>query len=824
MTEKNEIVLDVKINTQQVAVNLAKATEQVRILKQEQKLLDKALAEGTIAEEDYGKAIAQSKAEMEKASREIKSSTALLQAETIARIDDTSSLDDMRQALNAAQKAYAQLSGDEKKAADSAGGLREQIAALSDKVKQQEAAIGDARRNVGNYAMRTAEAAGKMGFFGKGLAGVVNPLKNVTMGLKAASATPFLAIVSLLITLLQKLAERFKGNAAAMEKLTSLFGAFSGIGTMINKVIDSLADGIGWLAEKMLNLADALGLVSAEMKASQKIAEGELQIEKDRQQLALMAAQDQKKVSDLRAKIADKEKHSASERIKMLQEVRDTEEEVARRQYVLAQREYELQVKKSAQSRSSQEELKKENELKIAMLNAEIALDDKRRELNEQESALRKEQIEEERKAAQVRLEIRRSVEDAMIALDTDAVSRQVNQLRVQGEREVENLKIKLNQLKKTDLQARAELGKLIVAREEQTQREITAVLERAADQRAQALRNNAYTEQELLTRDTLQLAQFRYNQAEQEFTRILSLTEEQQNILYGTKEAYDAAVLAADKQMSDAQLAVLQETYAQKQLLEQNEYERQLANIQEGDSVALANAELAQAEAQRDALLNMDEATKAALYSSQLEYEADMIQSEKRVTAAKKKAVDEQRKMAMMNAQSISSAMDALSGLLDQFGEENAAAAKASKVLALGKVAVDTGVAIAGGVAQAQSVPFPANIAAIATTIATVIANMATAISTIKSAKFADGGIVGGTSYTGDQVTARVNSREMILPLDDQKRLFDAITGNGDGTLGMNYEMLAATLAALPAPVLDYSEFTDFQNNVATYNEIAAV
>lgn len=46
----------------------------------------------------------------------------------------------------------------------------------------------------------------------------------------------------------------------------------------------------------------------------------------------------------------------------------------------------------------------------------------------------------------------------------------------------------------------------------------------------------------------------------------------------------------------------------------------------------------------------------------------------------------------------------------------------------------------------------------------------------------FATGGIVGGTSYTGDRVLAAVNSREMILNAGQQRNLFDAINAGNFG------------------------------------------
>lgn len=56
--------------------------------------------------------------------------------------------------------------------------------------------------------------------------------------------------------------------------------------------------------------------------------------------------------------------------------------------------------------------------------------------------------------------------------------------------------------------------------------------------------------------------------------------------------------------------------------------------------------------------------------------------------------------------------------------------------------------------------------------------------LSQVKDAepKFADGGIVPGSSFAGDNINARVNSGEMILNQDQQARLFDFANGFGGG------------------------------------------
>lgn len=51
-----------------------------------------------------------------------------------------------------------------------------------------------------------------------------------------------------------------------------------------------------------------------------------------------------------------------------------------------------------------------------------------------------------------------------------------------------------------------------------------------------------------------------------------------------------------------------------------------------------------------------------------------------------------------------------------------------------------------------------------------------------LKSGNFANGGIVGGSSFSGDNVTANVNSREMILNMSQQRRLFEMANGSGSG------------------------------------------
>lgn len=87
-------------------------------------------------------------------------------------------------------------------------------------------------------------------------------------------------------------------------------------------------------------------------------------------------------------------------------------------------------------------------------------------------------------------------------------------------------------------------------------------------------------------------------------------------------------------------------------------------------------------------------------------------------------------------------------------------------------------GEALASGTASAAALPFPANIASIASIVATVLSTFATIYSVVGS--FAGGGIIQGTSTHGDMSLARVNSGEMILNGSQQKKLFDLLDSGG--------------------------------------------
>ena len=82
---------------------------------------------------------------------------------------------------------------------------------------------------------------------------------------------------------------------------------------------------------------------------------------------------------------------------------------------------------------------------------------------------------------------------------------------------------------------------------------------------------------------------------------------------------------------------------------------------------------------------------------------------------------------------------------------------------------------AVAGGAKSVASIPYVGAAMAVA-----AAASIAAAIAA--APKFASGGVVGGDSFTGDNVLARVNSQEMVLTKEQQNILSDRIDAGLNG------------------------------------------
>lgn len=272
-----------------------------------------------------------------------------------------------------------------------------------------------------------------------------------------------------------------------------------------------------------------------------------------------------------------------------------------------------------------------------------------------------------------------------------------------------------------------------------------------------------------------------------------LLLSEEQYNRdVDATVEENEAAKmdrqkLALQNELAEMELANTERQNMTVNYLQMNEEEYAQWRQRGLDAMDPYQAELL-AKQEENAQAEYDALVERGQLSTQTEEEfrQEQIDAKQRLADAGAKinaaiVQDEQAK-----AQAMKSVTNGLCSLLDALGESNEAFAKMSKIITLAQIAIDTGRALSAGIASASAVPFPANLAAIATTVATVLANIATAISTVKSAKFAEGGkVVGAGTGTSDSIPAMLSNGEYVMTAR-ATRLFEpllaAMNGIGGG------------------------------------------
>ena len=192
---------------------------------------------------------------------------------------------------------------------------------------------------------------------------------------------------------------------------------------------------------------------------------------------------------------------------------------------------------------------------------------------------------------------------------------------------------------------------------------------------------------------------------------------------------------------------------------------------------------------------------------------------------------------------QTIASLTGNLSDMLAMAAGDNKKMLAASKVLAIAEVAISQGVAIANAVAKAAKTgaTWVDTLAAIGSVIGAITAVMGTAMSSIQSAKFAEGGLVTGPgSGTSDSIPARLSNGESVMTaaatsmfgpiLSSFNQMGGGVPINvaNAGSQAVGEEMLAKAVAKgmmmAPPPVVSVEEFTSVANRVKYVENLGSV
>ena len=819
---RESTILDVKLDAGKVAQDLQDLITRIAALKAQQKELNDQIKAGNDIDGKYAEQLIRVKDQLawtEKQAKGLSATTKLLNADTLTYSD---SLNGERQKLADMQKAYDQLDAAQR---NSEGGkaFLEAIKAQSDAVKGLEEDTGRAQRNVGNYPKVFGQAQNALSKLGvsmqdlqaKGLKAFSGLGQSIKAFGKAFITPPvgiIVAILSAIMLVVQKVSAAFKKNDDAMTALQKAFAIFKPIGEAVAKVFDAIASAIAkvveWAAKAVSWIVGKLapGYKKAADEA-QALVQAQDDLEEAERKYTVNSAKRNKEIAQLRAEAMDKEKYTAAERRKMIEDAIKLEAKNLEDEKKIKAEQLRILEETARRERDTSDETKnKIAAARAAMYQAEEAYFTGVRSLQKQLTAFDKEEQaarekaaadaakkREERRKAEEEAEkarianakqIAKQAEDFTISLIQDETARTIAQRQIQGEREIQALKDKLEHEKNLTEESRKQLAELIKGK----QQALDVELEQMATDAA-----NAKTEQEM--------------QAEQERAqRILEYKRE-------LAESGSEEELAIQKELLDLQMAQ-----------------------------ALENTELTEEEKY---LIRETFTKKAEELDTQ--YHKNLIKTAQDARAAYKESLK-------ATAATASQTFGAMSDLLSQYGEENEAAAKASKAFGIMQIITDQAISIAdtakaitaavAGATEAAAATGPAApfvlagyiaamvgavlgaIGSIASTIAQAKQLMASADTAGKDAgKYAGGGTVPGTSYTGDKLIAHVNSGEGIYTGTQANNLLQEIANN---PVRGGYEQMAGALAdavaALPAPVMVLKELQDFEQEVSTFNELASV
>lgn len=831
MAENREsTILEVKLDAGKVAQDLNDLITRIAALKAQQKELNEQIKAGNDIDGKYAEQLIRVKDQLswtEKQAKGLSATTKLLNADTLTYSD---SLNGERQKLADMQKAYDQL---DKAQRESEGGkaFLEAIKAQHDAVLGLEESTGRAQRNVANYPKAWDDAVpglnkangvlSKMGITMDDLKSKgIKAFSGLGQSLKAfgkAFITPpiviITAVLGAIMAIVNKVSEAFKKNDSAMTSLQKAFAIFKPIGEAIGAVFNAIA---GAIAKVVEGVANAVSWIVGKLAPGYKEAADEAQalvqaqddLEEAERKYTENSARRNRDISALRAEAMDKEKHTAAERKELLARAIELEKANLEEEKKIKAEQLRILEETARRERdTSDETANKIAQARAALYQAEQSYYNGVRELQSQQSAFDKEIESERAKAAEearkkreaaakaaeeaerARQENARQIaqdaEDFAISLIEDETERTIAQRQIQGEREIADLQERLDKEKNLTEESRAQLAELIKGKQEA----LNAELEQMATDAA-----NKLTEEQVKAE-------------EERARRILEYKA-------GLAEENSAEELELQKQLLDLQM----------------QQELEALNLTEEEKY----------------LIRETFAKKAEELDKQ--YHDNLVKQAEDARAAYKESLK-------ATAASASQTFGAMSDLLSQYGEENEAAAKASKAFGIAQIITDQAISIAdtakaisaavAGATSAAASTGPAApfvlagyiaamvgavlgaLGSIASTIAQAKQLMSSADTAKDAGKYAGGGTVPGTSYTGDKLIAHVNSGEGIYTGTQANNLLQEIANNPVRG-GFDYEAMGEAMAYAvsqqPAPIMDYQEFTDFQQKVSTYNEFAKI
>lgn len=782
-----EKILDIKVNYNEAVKAIAEYQTKIDAARDAEKNLKKQLKDGEISRQQYNEEMAASKIAIADYNDAIRIINKTVQNQIKQEKEQEGSLKALRAELSNLTAEYDALSEAERKSA-SGEELKNKINEVTDALKDGEEETQRYYRNVGNYeeAIKSAVSSNipfigtliqtqdEMGSVKAGAVAAGAAVKNFSKTLLALLANPIVAILTAISVVIMAVAKGIKSSEENTSRWNVVLAPLKMALDAVGKVLQIVASGIlsvveaggkmmGWIT-KQLEKLPVLGKYVAEVNKENEryiaMAKEQAAIDRDTRNLQVQNAKNALQIATLKAKADDELNVSAKERMEAIREANRLEEEASKKNYELAKRRYELMVQQNAMAENTKETNDAIAQAEVEMYNALTEYQDKRGELLGREVSLANEikSAEKEKSdgaiaAKQKELEAVRAAEDAMLALVKDKREQARKEIELTYSRQIEDLRARLKTESDLTVKARQAINDQIKALEQQKAAELQKLseeeLQKEIDNRTKLI--------------SLQLEAVKKG-SEQEYQLRMQQLLSQRDAELADKELTEQMKLAIvdkyDKQMDDLILQREQEISEKQQEAVRLRMENEIMQLQQSGASEL---EILQEQAsQKLELLNSIQQQEG---ESEQEFLNRKLQANQEYIDAKKAIADKEVEIEQVKFQAIETITSGLSSAFETLGENNKTFAILSKTLALAEIAINTGKALAAGIAQAQSVPFPANLAAIATTVATILSNIAVATKTVKSAKFATGGLVTGPGTgTSDSIPAQLSNGESVM------------------------------------------------------------
>ena len=876
MADKVEKILDIKVNYNEAIKAIAEYQTKIDKAKEAEAKLKEQLKAGDIKRQQYNEEMAASKAYINDCNDSIRVITKTMQNQLKQEKAQENSLVSLRAKLSNLTAEYDALSEAERNAATGIK-LRDKINEVTDALKDAEEETQRYYRNVGNYKEAIMEAANanipfvqQINVMVTSLGGVKNYISNVNQKLitVAKTTTGLTRVVKLLgtamlglgigalLVVLASLVSWFTKTQKGVEAANKRMGA-------LGATVNVLTDRAGKLGSALVNLFtgnfkqagnDAKSIFAGigdeivnETKQAWKLAEVLNEIDKREVMLSMSRAANRAEIEKLK-KAADDQTLSTQERIKAAEKAAAMEKEDLKIQTDLAKARIANML---GYTKVTKEALKTIEDMQKGAITADEAIgkigisestiDDLRKlseEVNrlseleessytrqtEQQNTLnsiRQEGADKAKEAKQTELEAVRAAEDAMLALVKDKREQARKEIELNYSRQIEDLQISLKQEENLTAKAREAINAKIKALEQQKSMELSKLSDEELKKELENRLKMISLQLESVKEGSEQEYQLKLQQLQAQQEAELASTEQTEEMKLAIKAKYNTKI-------DELATAHEQDIINKQQEAMRIRFETEIAQAYDNEEKIL-RIRMEQKKAELDNLQQMEGESIEAFNLRKLEAQNAYLESKKELS-------DKEIEIEQAKYEAMEQVTNGLVALTEQIGESDRGFAMASKMLALAEIAINSGKAIAKMV-SAESGKGILGIATMASGIATILSNIANAVKIVKSAKFAEGGLVTGPGTgTSDSIPAQLSNGESVItakatsmfaPILSSFNMMGGgvpinVTATNNQTLGE--DMLARAVAKgmmmAPAPVVSVEEFTSVANRIKYIEE----